>query len=708
MVAEIEPTATAVNSEQGPQRSVPAKTIGNYTLQQSLGKGSMGKVKLGVHNITGEKIAVKIVPRANLQMFSSPSYINGKTMQQIAKEKAREENREMRTIREAHMMMLLKHPNIVGLKDFVIQGPYFYILMDYVSGGQLLHYIVKRQRLSDRRTRMFSRQIISALDYLHRNSIVHRDLKIENIMIDKSGRQIKIIDFGLSNLFCPERLLTTYCGSLYFAAPELLRANPYQGPEVDIWSLGVVIYVMATGSVPFDDKSMPGLHEKIKKGHVDYPIHLTEDCKDLLSKIFITDPAKRIIMTDIIHHPWINKDAALIKNHLPSRKPISLPIDLKVIERMSQGFDLGTVEEIKQKLNVIVQSPVYHYAIESIAQIKKVSHELGDGVVYDGPQSVPAAYHPYLSLYYLAAEKQLAGEQQVAAHRALSIKRSLSSKGSIESMGGGTSSARSSQASLVDESSGPRLLTEVPINQTPVAAATSTAIISTNYLTRIQRWLRSSLSQHQLPIESQQAPPPVPPLIESKPIIEEAEETKEDITTLYIDNNTTTTTNDNSNNNEQDNNNMATAGSGAQQLQGSKSLFRKLSKAILRKESSKSLDKKLNHLAVPDNSDNSIETIDNQEDIPPPVPPKDNINYIRIPPPGMSVATVTSRQTAHTVDLNTAMAQVKPPTPQVTRSASLAAPSGNTRRRPRQGSVNRLTGKIGSWLSRSASVKHQS
>ncbi|KAG1447425.1 hypothetical protein G6F56_009266 [Rhizopus delemar] len=628
-------------------------------------------------------------------------------MNQISKEKAREENREVRTVREAHMMMLLKHPNIVGLKDLVIQGPYFYILMDYVSGGQLLHYIVKRQRLSDRRTRLFSRQIVSALDYLHRNSIVHRDLKIENIMIDKSGRQIKIIDFGLSNLFCPERLLTTYCGSLYFAAPELLKANPYSGPEVDIWSLGVVIYVMATGSVPFDDKSMPGLHEKIKKGHVDYPSHLSEDCKHLLSSIFTTDPVQRIIMTDIIHHPWINKDAAPIKNYLPPRKTITLPLDLKLVERMSQGFDLGSPEEIEEKLNLIVQSPIYHDALQAIANTKLSSHhETADGVVYDGPQSVPAAYHPYLALYHLAAEKQVS-QEHATAYRTLSIKRSLSSKGSIESMGG-TSSARSSQASLVDES-GPRLLTEVPINQTAVAG-TSTAIISSNYLSRIQRWLRSSVSQHQLPIESQSQIPPVPPILETyaPSVVEEAEEeeeeeaTSQDITTYYIDNEEEM--NDNNNNYNNNNNNTTTtasAGSGAPQ--GSKSLFRKLSKAILRKESSKSLDKKPHTLSVA----HSSETLDEQ-DIPPPVPPKDP-NYTRAQvPPGMSMATVTSRQTAHTVDLNTAMAQAKEkqPSPQVSRSASLAAPSST--RRNRKGSVNRLTGKIGSWLSRSASVKHNS
>lgn len=680
-------------------------------------------------------------------MFNSPPYTNGKSIQQIAKEKAREENRELRTIREAHMMMLLKHPNIVGLKDLVIQGPYFYILMDYVGGGQLLHYIVKRQRLSDRRTRLFTRQIVSALDYLHRNSIVHRDLKIENIMIDKSGRQIKIIDFGLSNLFCPERLLTTYCGSLYFAAPELLRANPYRGPEVDIWSLGVVIYVMATGAVPFDDKSMPGLHEKIKKGHVTYPSHMSEECKDLLSKIFITDPSKRIIMTDIIHHPWLNKDAAPIKNHMPLRKPLTLPLDPKVIERMSQGFQLGTTEDIEQKLTLIILSPVYKNALQYIedCHAKKpltppLSYqEINDGIVYDDPQSVPAAYHPYLSLYYLAAEKQASQEHQ-AAHRVRSIKRSLSRKGSVESIGGGTSSARSSQTSLVDEAPH-RPLAEVPINQTPITIASSAAI-STNYLSRIQRWLRSSLSQHQLPSESHMftVPPPSLPQSDHQPntqtnttattttttttvvaaedspqLLTPSNSAEKDITTFYTDSDDNTTL-------------TATAGSGAHT--SNKSLFRKLSKAILRKESSKSLNKKPSNLNHPptsnhstttattsDSSDSSSEAID-KEDIPPPVPPKDNINYTYArgttavqPPPGMSVATLTSRQTAHTVDFNTAIAQAKegpkqtlPPTPQLSRSSSLAVNSNHRRK----GSVTRLTGKIGSWLNRSSSVKHHS
>jgi serine/threonine protein kinase len=347
----------------------------------------------------------------------------------MIKEKAKEKIRELRTIREAHIMMLLRHPHIVQLKNLVAVGPYFYILMDYVNGGQLLHYIVKRQKLSEQHSRQFSRQIVSALDYMHRNSIVHRDLKIENILIDRAGRNIKIIDFGLSNLFCPERRLTTYCGSLYFAAPELLRASPYRGPEIDVWSLGVVIYVMVTGSVPFDDKSMPGLHDKIKRGQVAYPAHLSSECRDLLSKIFVTDPSKRILLADVIRHEWMNQGyKKAIKNYLPLRLPVAPPLAPHILQHMTRGFNMGTAEDIRVKMEMIIKSNVYRSAAEHVAKIQHITlssttEELGSRP-YDDPQTMPAAYHPLLSIYHLTRERLL--NQQVEQESGSPLKRHLS------------------------------------------------------------------------------------------------------------------------------------------------------------------------------------------------------------------------------------------------------------------------------------------
>ncbi|KAI8889699.1 Pkinase-domain-containing protein [Backusella circina FSU 941] len=770
----------------------------------------MGKVKLGVHNVTGEKVAVKIVPRANFQQFSQASHLAGKSIQQIAKEKAREENREVRTIREAHMMMLLKHPNIVGLKDLVLQGPYFYILMDYVNGSQLLHYIVKRQRLSENRTRHFSRQIVSALDYLHRNSIAHRDLKIENIMVDKSGRNIKIIDFGLSNLFCPERQLTTFCGSLYFAAPELLKANPYTGPEVDIWSLGVVIFVMATGSVPFDDKSMPGLHDKIKKGHVQYPEHLNPGCTDLLSSIFIVDPSKRIVMTDIVNHPWLNKDAPPINNHMPVRRPLSLPLDANVVERMSQGFNLGSGDEIQKRLTLIVQSPVYQEAAKQMADIRGPTTPTASQsnlnsksvVVYDDPLSVPAAYHPLVSLYHLAAEKQNQMESEAHQHqRRLTIRASLSKKASVESLNGGYSSARSSQASLVDyegdhEGSDPsntrRPLMDVPLGQTPVMvsannngsgiglngdgsllgfASQSAAISSTNYLSRIQRWLRSSLSQHHLSSSGDEnvSTPPSPPqhMDDAKHSEVEAldvSHTKSNrlpTPTHSIDDKTAAaappltpvtptpvtpispsdafygSSNNATTAHSRDSyfihsqttipNTPTMTTSTSSTTNNSKSLFHKISQAFFRKgsSSSKSLHKKTSNLSSTSTTIHHQDQPPHDLPSPPPVPPKDPQYMVKTPihdarksqqlPPGMSMAKVTSRQTAHTIDI-TALNQALYKSGETAPEGKLTQDAKYVVQTPvisnvRRGSVSKITGKLGSWMnnrSRSNSFSHQS
>ncbi|KAI8368011.1 hypothetical protein EDC96DRAFT_506048 [Choanephora cucurbitarum] len=400
--------AKRLSTEQ--QRATkPRRVIGNYTLINTLGSGSMGKVRLAVHNITGNKLAVKIVPR------KPPK----------DKKKEKDENREIRTIREASIMLLLHHPFIVSLKEFVVLNPYYYLFMEYVNGGQLLDYIIAHGKLKEKQARRFARQILSALDYCHRNSIVHRDLKIENILISQSGN-IKIIDFGLSNLFSPRSSLTTFCGSLYFAAPELLNAKHYTGPEVDIWSFGVVLYVLVCGKVPFDDQNMPALHEKIKRGVVDYPSHLSTDCKSALSRMLVTNPAHRATVSEIMIHPWMNKGYdGPVENYLPERMPLSLPVDMEVVRGMT-GFEFGTEEEIKQKLEKIITSEEYQKAARTLtertAELQRQhrqhqqqnhsrfsSHSMTSKKAFvlsnDDPQSIPAAYHPLVSIYHLVKER---------------------------------------------------------------------------------------------------------------------------------------------------------------------------------------------------------------------------------------------------------------------------------------------------------------
>lgn len=335
---------------------IPAPS-GNYTFIKTIGQGSMGKVKLAKKEGTNELVACKIIERV------SPD--DGRQSRE-EREKA-DAAREDRNAREAAIVSLLNHQYICGLRDNLRTRWHWYMLFEYVNGGQMLDYIISHGKLKEKQARKFARQIASAVDYCHRNSIVHRDLKIENILISKTG-DIKIIDFGLSNLFSPDedRKLKTYCGSLYFAAPELLQAKPYTGPEVDVWSFGVVLFVLVCGKVPFDDQYMPALHQKIKKGAVDYPSWLSSECKHLISRMLVTDPKQRATMHEVMNHPWMLKGYnGPPENYLPQREPLSLPLDNEVISNMT-GFKFGPAEHIREELTKRIKSPKYQAAVRRL------------------------------------------------------------------------------------------------------------------------------------------------------------------------------------------------------------------------------------------------------------------------------------------------------------------------------------------------------
>ncbi|KAI5369382.1 putative serine/threonine-protein kinase, active [Septoria linicola] len=414
----------------GDSRSAPPATnlrrrttldaqTGTWELGKTIGAGSMGKVKLARNRETGEQVAVKIVPRNS----------QGEEHRTEQERQRAEHSKEVRTAREAAIVTLVDHPYICYMRDHVRTSYHWYMLFEYVNGGQMLDYIISHGRLKEKQARKFGRQIASALDYCHRNSIVHRDLKIENILISKTG-DIKIIDFGLSNLFTPKSTLKTFCGSLYFAAPELLQAKQYTGPEVDVWSFGIVLYVLVCGKVPFDDQSMPQLHAKIKKGVVEYPPWLSSECRQLIARMLTTNPLERATLQEIMTHPWMTKGFnGPPENFLPERKPLSLPLDPVVIDKMT-GFDFGTAEFIADKLTKIIESDEYKRAIrmqEQRAQATPQENDQKRGVFnfYKRRSSTTSrdtlntpsteaislgsdplnAFHPMVSMYYLAKEK---------------------------------------------------------------------------------------------------------------------------------------------------------------------------------------------------------------------------------------------------------------------------------------------------------------
>ncbi|KAJ6552054.1 hypothetical protein DFH09DRAFT_1366444 [Mycena vulgaris] len=379
--ASMPPPAKVAPEGDGEARTRPASSsakrsnriLGDYTLSKTLGAGSMGKVKLATHNITGEKLAVKILPRT---MSTAP----------------KDASKETRTLREAALSLLLHHPYICGMREMIVHQHHYYMVFEYVNGGQMLDYIISHGRLRERVARKFARQIASALDYCHRNNVVHRDLKIENILISQTGN-IKIIDFGLSNLYDPIGHLATFCGSLYFAAPELLNAKVYTGPEVDIWSFGVVLYVLVCGKVPFDDQSMPALHAKIKRGLVEYPVWLSAECKHLLSRMLVTNPALRAPLHEVLAHPWMLRGfSAPPPPHLVRREPLRpQDIDPQVIRGMT-GFEFGTNDEISARLLAILESDAYARAVRAWDRRRggPLSAPLSDGA-WEPPANAPAS-----------------------------------------------------------------------------------------------------------------------------------------------------------------------------------------------------------------------------------------------------------------------------------------------------------------------------
>ncbi|MCJ1287125.1 serine/threonine-protein kinase KIN2 [Xylographa opegraphella] len=418
------PTSSSGAPAQGVQAPVKRRTtIGAQTGQWSLGKtigaGSMGKVKIAKNLETGEQVAIKIVPRQSTDEHHS-----------VRDRERADHSKEIRTAREAAIVTLLNHPYICGMRDVVRTNYHWYMLFEYVNGGQMLDYIISHGRLKEKQARKFGRQIASALDYCHRNSIVHRDLKIENILISKTG-DIKIIDFGLSNLFSPRNHLKTFCGSLYFAAPELLQARQYTGPEVDIWSFGIVLYVLVCGKVPFDDQSMPQLHAKIKKGVVDYPAWLSAECKNLISRMLVTDPKQRATLSEIMNHPWITKGFNTPpENYLPHREPLQLPLDDSVVQKMT-GFDFGSSEYITTELIRVIESDEYQSAVRTTARdgLNNIANNEKKRGVFDfykrrnsttSRDTLPNmsaeavqlgsdpvnAFSPLISIYYLVREKQ--------------------------------------------------------------------------------------------------------------------------------------------------------------------------------------------------------------------------------------------------------------------------------------------------------------
>ncbi|KAM9707330.1 MAP/microtubule affinity-regulating kinase 3a isoform 22-T22 [Menidia menidia] len=322
---------TGVRSRSSDEQQQPH--VGNYRLLKTIGKGNFAKVKLARHIPTGREVAIKIIDKTQL---------NPNSLQKL--------------FREVRIMKILNHPNIVKLFEVIETERTLYLVMEYASGGEVFDYLVAHGRMKEKEARAKFRQIVSAVQYCHQKHIVHRDLKAENLLLD-ADMNIKIADFGFSNEFTMGNKLDTFCGSPPYAAPELFQGKKYDGPEVDVWSLGVILYTLVSGSLPFDGQNLKELRERVLRGKYRIPFYMSTDCENLLKRFLVLNPAKRGTLevredaeNQIMKDRWIN--SGFEEDELkPYTEPELDITDQKRIDMMvGMGYNLDDIQDSLGKM----------------------------------------------------------------------------------------------------------------------------------------------------------------------------------------------------------------------------------------------------------------------------------------------------------------------------------------------------------------------
>jgi len=324
-----------------PTQALRIRCVGNYDLGRTLGKGQFGKVKLATHILTGATVAIKI--------------INKKKLNKAALELVQ---REIRILKQLH------HPNVIQLYEVLETDRVLFLVMEHASGGEALDFVVTHGKISEDKARVFFQQIISALSYCHKLGIVHRDLKAENLLLD-SDLNIKLIDFGLANIISPTKKFNTPCGSPNYAAPEIIRKEQYNGPEVDIWCVGVVLFVFLCGKLPFKGKDLETLFHSILSGNFEIPDSLSSVCVDLLRSMLENDTEKRITIPEIVQHPWVCKSWEFTEH--PIAQPKVEKIEPKISSLLEQlGISVEYVLESLQNNRFNQATATYNLLLKSV------------------------------------------------------------------------------------------------------------------------------------------------------------------------------------------------------------------------------------------------------------------------------------------------------------------------------------------------------
>ena len=274
-------------------------TIGDYIIKKTIGSGTFSTVKLGVHRITQKKVAIKILDKNKIESRDDLE----------------------RIIREMQILTEMHNPFVIKVYKIYEDKNNFLIIMEYCEGGELFNYIVKKKRLSEDESSYFFFQLINGIEYIHSKGIAHRDLKPENLLLSKN-KILKIIDFGLSNFYDGQKRLQTPCGSPCYASPEMVKGKKYDGFNIDIWAIGVILFAMLCGYLPFEDdeNDTDVLFNEIIRNKIDYPYFLSKLSLDILKRILVSDPLQRITIEEIKNHEFYLKGEKIFRNKFEEKE----------------------------------------------------------------------------------------------------------------------------------------------------------------------------------------------------------------------------------------------------------------------------------------------------------------------------------------------------------------------------------------------------
>ncbi|XP_069701647.1 SNF-related serine/threonine-protein kinase isoform X2 [Periplaneta americana] len=313
------------------RNSYDGKIAGLYDLEETLGRGHFAVVKLARHVFTGEKVAVKVIDKSKLDEIS-----------------------RAHLFQEVRCMKLVQHPNVVRLYEVIDTQTKLYLILELGDGGDLYDYIMRHDGgLGEEVAREYFRQIVRAISYCHRLHVVHRDLKPENVVFFERLGMVKLTDFGFSNRFNPGQKLETSCGSLAYSAPEILLGDSYDAPAVDVWSLGVILYMLVCGQAPFQEANDSETLTMIMDCKYTIPVHVSDACKRLIARMLIREPERRASLEEIAADPWLGEDLnTQPTDFLPlvSREHVSEEDHALIIQKMVNG-NIATKEEILDALD---------------------------------------------------------------------------------------------------------------------------------------------------------------------------------------------------------------------------------------------------------------------------------------------------------------------------------------------------------------------